>query len=353
MKKYVMLFTFTLVLTAAILISGQIIKKSRIPVTVVKASASTAEDTVTCTGKVEALTKNDVFADASGVAKKVYVKEGDRVQAGQPLMKIVNTSASSSAASSGSSTSSAVPSYNNAYEAYAAYLGRSQSSSVSSGGTVSSGLSGTNSADREEASVLTAPVSGVVASIAASADGTYIDSSEPAAVIQNEDGIQVRLSVDESKIAGLKTGQRAQISGVGFKNSTYSGIIEKISSEAKDLVTTTGQETVVEVIASVQNPGPDIKPGFTAQAKITTSHSNNVLILPYEAVQEDADGKEFVYCVVVNKAIKTPVVTGREFDNGFEIKSGIRAQDLIITNPGDVYAGADVLPTTASGDSHD
>lgn len=334
MKKTVMLLSFTAILIAAILISGQIIKDTMIKVTTVKAIASTAEDTVTCTGKVETQDGSNVYAPDSGVAEKIYVKEGDKVKAGQPIMDI------SYAASSYSSSS--ITSYNNAYDAYAAYLGRTQSSSSISPSSTSSD----DSDNSRKISTVKAPITGIVESIAATTAGTYINSNKPAATIQNENGVQVRLSVDESQIADLKAGQKVQITGVGFKNSVYSGLIESISTEAKQLVSTTGQETVVEAIASVKNPGSDIKPGFTAKVKVITSHNNNVLILPYEAVREDSDGNEFVYRIIGNRAKKALVTTGREFDSGFEIKNGIKVNDLIIDNPDDVYENAIVIPAS-------
>jgi hypothetical protein len=46
-------------------------------------------------------------------------------------------------------------------------------------------------------------------------------------------------------------------------------------------------------------------------------------------------------------------VTGREFDNGFEVKSGIRANDLVITDPDDVSEGAKIVSFgTAAGETH-
>ena len=60
------------------------------------------------------------------------------------------------------------------------------------------------------------------------------------------------------------------------------------------MVSTTGQETVVEVVVSVDNPGNDIKPGYTAKAKIITAQNDNVLIAPYEAVRAEEDGSEYV-----------------------------------------------------------
>lgn len=341
MKKYVLLYAFTGMAVFAILLAGQGIKGSIVRVTSVKVQTSTAEDTVICTGKVESVAGNDVYAYTPGVARRVYVKVGDKVTAGQPLMDIMPLAASSSG------TASALLS-NNAYNAYAAYLSQTQqnassasSSSASSSGGEASGLY-----------TLTALNDGIVQSLSVSEAGAYLTSDRPAAVIRSEDGLQVRLSVDEAQISDLKKGQKVQISGVGFKNSVYSGSIESISGEAKQSISTTGQETVVEVIASVTNPGADIKPGFTAKARITTSQSSDVLILPYEAVREDSDGKEFVYRYVNGRARKTVIVTGREFDSGFEVKSGVHANDIVVTDPDDTSDGAQIVVIGMVGVTH-
>lgn len=340
MKKYVMLCAFTVIMIATVLISGQMIKNTRVKVTTVKITACTAEDTVTCTGKVESLAGNNVYSLDSGYAEKIYVKPGDKVTAGQPLMEILADTSSAVASSSSSST------YNSAFDAYEAYLKNSKLPSSVSSENSSLPSSDSNSNEKSQTSILKAPTSGVVQSIAVSAAGSYINAKKPAVVLQNENSVQVRLSVDESQIADLKTGQKVQISGVGFKNSTYFGKVESISSEAKQLVTATGgQETVVEVIASVKNPGADIKPGFTAKAKITTSNSNNVIIVPYEAVREDVNGNEYVFVLKNGKAKRTPVITGKELDSGFEIKSGVQTKDSVITNPDDVCDGSEVIPT--------
>lgn len=343
MKKYVMLYTFTAAAAGLILLAGHSIESTMVRVTAVRVAETTVQDTVTCAGKVEDYPGNSIYAIRPGIVRKIYVKVGDTVTAGQPIMDIV-PSPSSSSDSSSSSTSST--DYGAAYQAYAKYLQMQNSPTASSGVTSAAASSSSNDAstsDGTDAYTLQAVNSGTVKSLAASYAGAFIGTNIPAAVIQNGNGMQVRLSVDESQIADLKKGQKVQISGVGFKNSVYSGSIVSISSEAKQMLLSTGQETVVEVIASIDHPGDDIKTGFSAKAKITTSANNRILCVPYEAVQEDSDGHEFVFCDVSGKAKKVSIVTGREFDAGFEVKSGVKANDIVIMDPNDVTDGGKVV----------
>ena len=350
MKKFVMLYTLTAAIILSIVAVGNSMKSSVTRVTTVKVVPSTVENTITCTGRVEAFPGNCVYASKPGIVKKVYVKPGDTVKAGQSIMDIRPFISNPS-----STSSSSIPDYSKAYAAYEALL-KSQSSAVPPSGMFSSGTqSGVSSTDESSSEEYTLQTSnsGIVETLSPTTVGSYIDSSSPVAVIRNENGLQVRLSVDEAQISDLKAGQKVQISGVGFKSSVYSGTIKTISDEAKQTIITTGQETVVEVIASVNNPGADIKPGFTAKAKITTSQNNRVLNVPYEAVREDSDNNEYVFCAINGKAKKVIIATGREFDTGFEVKRGIKAGDTVITDPDDVLDGAKIVTIgSAVGEVH-
>ncbi|HEX3038612.1 MAG TPA: efflux RND transporter periplasmic adaptor subunit [Oscillospiraceae bacterium] len=322
MKKYVMLFIFTLVAVTGVIIAGTFFKNSIVAVNVVKVEPLTVENAVTCTGRVERTKTTNVYVKTSCLVKTVYVNVGDQVKAGQPLMSI--TTYQSDSASSASSP---------AQQAYENYINAQASSSSSSSSLTS---------ESKEEDVL-APEAGEITSISAERL-TYAYPSKAAMTIANNSNLQIRLSVNESQVSDIRVGQKASITGVGFK-STYSGKVKSISSGAKQVDTTTGQDTVIDVIISVDNPNADIKPGFTAKARIVTSTTPNVLIAPYEAVRADNTGNEYVFKLNGSTAVKVPVKTNREFDNGFEIKSGLSKNDKIVLNPDNISNGTFVLPS--------
>lgn len=314
MKRYVMLLTFTAVAICLIVGYGLIVRNSVVEVSTVKVDTLTVENSVTCSGRVERMDTNKIYAPSASVVKEVYVKEGDHVTAGQALMTVVLPS--------DKIDTSLLPSgYESLLSQYEKQLQSAQSAY-----------------EETIEKTITSPVSGEVTSVAV-APNSYISGGNPVAVIADDSGLQVRLSVYESQISDIKVGQKAIITGVGFKNSTYTGTVKSISSEAKQVVTATGQETVVEVIVSVEGSKGDIKPGFTAKAKIITSEDSGVLIAPYEAVRADKNGNEYVYKVKGRQAVKTPIVTQKEFDNGFEVISGLSKNDIIINNPDNVSNG--------------
>lgn len=334
MKRYILLLSFTLVALAAINFSGQACKNSIARVNVVEIEPATMENSVVCTGKVENTDDGNVYALSSSTVKKIYVKEGDKVKAGQKLMDLK--------AAATQSLQPTINSYQDAQEAYQSYLNGSASSENDETQS-SSPNSGSN--DNSSVESLTAPIDGIVTSLATTEEGSYVNSAKPAVVIQSSMGMQVRLSVSESQISEIKVGQKATITGTGFKNSVYSGIVKSIAFDATQVTLVSGTETVIEVIVSVDNVGSDIKPGYTAKAKIVTSKSHNILVAPYETVSADDDGNEYVYCLFGKKAVKTAVTTGEEFDNGFEIKKGLKANDKVILNPDNISNGEHVIPS--------
>jgi len=327
MKKFVMLFAFTVITIGAVAICGAISRDSVVQVSVVKVEALTVENSVTCTGKVERLETSKVYAPDAAVIQNIFVQTGDHVTVGQTLMNVEIPSEKID-------TSNLPSGYEGLINQYSNQIQSAQSeSSVTT-------------------KAITAPVSGEVTSIPV-ASQSYVTGGNPVAVIANDSGLQVRLSVNESQISDIKVGQKAVITGVGFKNSSYSGTVKEISSDAKQIVSTTGQETVVEVIVSVDHAGKDIKPGYTAKAKITTSKNSGVIVAPYEAVRADKSGNEYVFKLNGNKAVRTPIVTQKEFDSGFEVTSGLSQNDEIIENPDSVSNGAYVKQSAKEAVSSD
>ncbi|HEX2937717.1 MAG TPA: HlyD family efflux transporter periplasmic adaptor subunit [Ruminiclostridium sp.] len=328
MKRYVMLFTFTFIVAGFIAAYGLISRNSVVEVSTVKVDTLTVENSVTCSGRVERIDTSKVYAPSASVVKDVYVKAGDHVITGQALMTVELPS--------DKIDTSQLP---NGYESLLnQYKDQLQSAQSSYEATIEKTVS--------------SPVSGEITSVSV-APNSYISGGSPVAVIADDSGLQVRLSVYESQISDIKVGQKAIITGVGFKNSTYSGTVKSISSEAKQIVTTTGQETVVEVIVSVEGSSQDIKPGFTAKARIITSENSGVLIAPYEAVRADKNGNEYVYKIAGKQAVKTPIVTKKEFDNGFEVVSGLSKNDIIINDPDNVSNGAYVKSSEKKAVSSD
>lgn len=320
MKKYLTLFSITVLVAGALFFCGEAVENSIPKVDVVTIRPVAVNSTISCSGRLEESQEHSVYAPPVSYTKQVYVKVGDRVKSGEKLADLVVPSNNDSETSS-----------SEAYKSvdYQKHLQPSDTS-VGNGKILS----------------LTAPSDGTVTAVLVSGSGFYVASDRPMFLIQCNEGLQVRMEVDEAQIADIRTGQFAQITGVGFKNSTYSGVVTSVSPQAKQMVSPTGQETVVEVLIDVTKSGSDMKPGFSVQAAIQTSHDKNVLLAPYEAVKADKDGKEYVYRVTGRRVVKTYIETGKEYDGGFEIRKGLSTNDQVVINQDNLPNGLYAVPQT-------
>ena len=318
MNKYLILSGLSLAAAVSVLGVGKWVQASIPQAAYVTLEAVSAEDDVTCSGRVERTGSSTVTAGCSGLAASVSVQPGDKVHKGQTLAEIA-------ALPEGTSQAEAV-------ETYSALLAGGEPEEL--------GL-----LETLETRTLSSPIDGTVTAVSIG-ENEAVRSGQTAVVISNGDGLQLSLSVNESQIAALRPGQRAEITGAGFAGSVYYGEITSIAEEATQTLSGAAQETVVEVLVSVENPGADIKPGFSASARIVTMEKQNVLIAPYEAVEADENGEEYVFLYRNGRAVKTPVETGEEYDTGFEILSGCEAGDVLLLSPAGLTDGARVALTS-------
>ena len=348
MKKYATLFGLTLVLSLGIVQAGNTYKNSFVPVSIVKVNPITAESSIYCNnGTVERADSRNIYVAAGSTVEKVYVKKGDKVKAGQPLLSILPISKTVLQDAEKKMDDQTYQELLNAY--FSQITGESVPASIpglpSAAAPSASDQGGTNApadAEQLESQEVAAPADGEVISVSVEEQGTA-EGNKPVLTIAASPDLQVRLSVNESQISDIKIGQKAVVTGAGFKTA-YEGTVTAISPDAKQQYTTAGtSETVVEVLVRIKNPKSDIKPGFSAKTKIITAESKDVLIAPYEAVRADDDGNEYVYLFNGRKAVKKPVITQKEFESGFEVLSGLEKQDAIILNPDAVTDGAAVI----------
>lgn len=303
MKKHVLVLCFTLVVICAIVLAGYGISSNIKTIQSEKVNNITVKDEVECTGVVERCHFQEVTAGVNGSLTNLLVEPGDVVTEGQPLFTVLSNTTS-----------------------------------------VSRSLYASGSSKNKQEYQIVVQESAVVTSIEDPTQ-TLVTEDTTILTLAPENTYQVRLTVEESKISEIKVGQSATITGVGFQGKEYSGKVTSVSNEAVQQTSATGiSETVVQVLVSVENPDIALKPGFTATATIVTSIHENTKIIPYDAVQAEEDGAEYVFCLVGNKAVKTPVSTGNVYLDGLEITEGLEDSDRIIINPAGLTDGELVVP---------
>lgn len=322
MKKYVILFSAAALIIASMVIGSNYLNNSIVNVDVIDVKTSSVQNTILCSGIIEYCDSQDISCKASAIVNDIFVKEGDFVKKGDQLLNLTNVKIDKNNVSSISPAEiENIANTNN-------IVSESKSSP-------------SNYTKYGDAYNIRAPISGIVSSVNVKKNSVIAENTS-VITIADTDKMQVKLSVNESQISEIKVGQKAIVTGVGFKNSEYTGEVTNISNEAEKIVGSTGKETVVNVIVKLDNTSKDIKPGYTAKCRIIISEDDNVLLTPYESIKSDDNGKEYVYKYENGKAIKTYIETGNEYQNGFEIVSGLENGDKIIEKSDRLYSNCRV-----------
>ncbi len=189
--------------------------------------------------------------------------------------------------------------------------------------------------------IITAPMDGIVTSVEVKSD-VLSRTAKPLITISDTGSYVAMVTIGESYSSDIQIGDLAIITGTGFSEKSYEGHISKIYPVARKASSTTSQETVVDVEITIDNPDDSLKSGFTARAEIMTNTRRNMLIIPYEAIQQDDNNMEYVYVLKDSKAVRREITTGLELLDGVEITGGLEENELLVSNASAVKTGVRV-----------
>ncbi|WP_043519317.1 efflux RND transporter periplasmic adaptor subunit [Achromobacter arsenitoxydans] len=170
-------------------------------------------------------------------------------------------------------------------------------------------------------------------------EGALVESTSATqmATVQQLDPIYVDFTQSTADLAALR---RAFASGrlqqVG-KDAARATVVLEDGSEyehpAKLLFTgitvdpSTGQ---VNLRAEVPNPDYILLPGMYVRVRLEQGVDDSALMVPQQALQRTADGKQSLMLVRDNKIEQLPVTTGSAINNNWLITSGLKAGDVVV-----------------------
>jgi HlyD family secretion protein len=203
--------------------------------------------------------------------------------------------------------------------------------------------------------------------------------------------IEAEVEVDETDIPSVRFGQPAKVTIDAMPGQTFMGKVTEIGNSPIQAATGTQastQATNFKVVVTLDKEIPEVRPGFTCTAEITTAVRDSAIAVPIQAttvrelvvddkgnvIKPPADDKktrrptagaaqaaelkpgqtrkelEGVFTVQNNKAVFMPVKTGIAGEKYFEVLSGLKEGDAVITGPfasvRSLAEGAAVKPTT-------
>src|ERR1700677_3854668 len=165
-------------------------------------------------------------------------------------------------------------------------------------------------------------LSGTVYSIPVSAYD-FVPAGENLMDVADLNRIQIRAYFDEPTIGALAVGQAVKIVWDAKPDQVWHGHI----SRAPTTVITYGTRFVGECLITVDDAHGDLLPNTNVTVTVTTSQRFNVLSIPREALH--TDGGYYVYRVADGKLVRTPVQPGVVNLIRAEIVKGLTDKDTV------------------------
>ena len=232
--------------------------------------------------------------------------------------------------------------------------------------------------------IITAPMDGLVTRRSieegeTAVVGTMNNAGSVLLTIADMSVIEAEVEVDETEIPTVALHQEAKVTIDAVPDRTFKGRVTEIGNSPIQTNTNTNtqsngqrQATTFKVVITLEEPVPDIRPGFTCTAEITTAKRTDVVAVPIQAltvremlyndkgemVRETPNRRrrgtnletplsasnepppghtrketEGVFAIRDGKAIYLPVKVGVAGEQYFEVLDGLKAGDQVITGP--------------------
>jgi multidrug efflux pump subunit AcrA (membrane-fusion protein) len=309
------------------------------------ASTQTVQTTVGTTGTLEPKRQADLSFNSSGTVTKVYVSVGDKVEKGDLLARIDDTSlaadvtaakADLAAAESSLSdldddddaTDTAIASAKAQVKLKKSDL--SQAKSALSAAALRSTISGTVAEVSIAKGDQVGSSSGSSGGAASSSSGSSSSSSAAITVISTNTYV-VDTSVGSSDLAKVKVGLQAVITPTGATDSIY-GTVKTVGVMASSPSSTSGTSSTstasFPVTIDVTEAQKSLFAGASATVSIIVEQRDNVLVVPTAAIST-VDGKTVVQKVVNGSTTQTEVTIGSTYGNQTEITKGLSNGDEV------------------------
>ena len=137
---------------------------------------------------------------------------------------------------------------------------------------------------------------------------------------------RVRAYFDEPEIGQLAVGQKIQIKWDAKPGRVWLGHIARTPTT----ITIYGTRNVGEVLVEIDGSDGDLLPDTNVTVTVTTSSEPNSLGVPREALHSE-NGKPYVFKVVNDELVRTPVTTGVINLTQVAILSGLKEGDWVAT----------------------
>jgi len=331
-----------------------------------KAERGTIVWTVSASGSIVSANIFEVTTQATGMVKKVYVSDGEKVKAGQKIMEIEldlagkqkNVSAWSAYLSAKNNLEQAKAtlwSLNSAmWQANQKFINdavtrelpeddptyiqeksdwlAAEAKYKNQQAAISQAQVAVNNAwlsYQLTSPIITAPVSGTIIGLnfvpGMTIDNSSSKSQQVVAVIRTEGTPIASFNLSELDVSVVKPGQKATIKVDSFPDKTFTGKVMSVDRVG----TMTNGVTVYPVLIQFDTSSNEVLPNMAASVNIIIEIKDDVLMIPSSAIQKQ-NGQNVVTVLKNGKEQQKIVEVGISSDTHTEITSGLSEGEVVI-----------------------
>ena len=331
-------------------------REPRIEVTARQPERCDLEETIPASGTIRPVVEVKITPEVSGEIVEIYIKEGDRVEAGDLVLKIRQdlylSQVEQAGASLGSLRAECARCRAEVRQARLNYERDQKLFDLNAISTAEfqhsktdlevaqSGLRAAEFAIRSgeaqlrearenlQKTTLYAPISGIVSQMNVERGERVVGTSQMAGTelfrIADFSRMEVMVEVGESDVVRIRPSDSVRVEIDAYPRQRFQGVVTQIANSAK--VTNFGVR--IELL-------PDsvkFLPGMSAAVDIVTQRKDDCLTVPVGSVFT-RDRESFVWVVTGGRVQARKVTTGIQELERIEIREGIDERDLVVTGP--------------------
>lgn len=337
----------------------------------VKAGLGTVVLTVEEPGYVQAVNEYDVQSGQPARVNEIMIETGDRVKAGQILMRLSNPELTTQNSTAAIQLEQAVSQLEQArimqkslqedlkqarndlsrtktlldngaatrieYEQMQLQVSKIENSLIQQEVVIKSAeqqvaelreISSTLQAKTAELQVVS-PINGIVLDLPVK-KGQVVAAGTQLVMIGSETGLEVKTELLSDETGKVKIGQPAHITAPVLGEKIINGTVTKINPRAYEKVSALGVvQSRVPVIITIDETS-ELHPGYEVRSSIEVLHKENVLVVPRESVRLNSEGNYQVMSIVDGKIKVQGIEIGDKNGQVVEIKAGLKEGQTLV-----------------------
>jgi len=269
----------------------------------------------------------NIFPEFSGIAKAIYVKSGDVVKKGQPLMKIDDGGLKEQLSQLKIGFKLTKTMFERQKRLWDQDIG-SEIKFLETKSMYEAQRQGINQLKKQiKKTLIEAPFSGTIDNVVVKKGEVVYPGRSNLMMLLNLDNLYIESNVPEKHIASINSGNKA-IVHFPLLDKTISTTIRQSGSYINPINRT------FKIEMDIEKNDLNIKPNLNSKVKINDYSNDSALMVNQNFISIDSNNKEYVYKIYEknNKTYvsKTIISTGKNDGIKIEVLSGLNAGDKVV-----------------------